>query len=251
MPIVVPPFVQYQSPIIPLRGLWNSVPPEGDRFASCEINWGVTTGPGMAVQFQFSGNSPVALSQLVAFNVDNTSNAADVSFLFPDSGYTLVVPAYSAGVFPVFTNALMFYAVSPSAVAGDKTLFQALNSMPPPITVTRSEEQAILATTGISLSANANTQLIPATVTGTLEAAQMVSILPGNATMQTAACGLIDGNGKFLWEATIANSVNAQTLVVNVIDVHLGFVNGLRFSVALTSLVAGSAVTVNLYYVVP
>ena len=95
MPIVVPPYVQYQAPLYPLRGLWNSVPPEGDRMVAAEIDWGITTGPGMAVQFQLSGNSPVAFSQIVAMQVDNTSNNSDVQFLFPDSGYTLVVPAYT------------------------------------------------------------------------------------------------------------------------------------------------------------
>jgi hypothetical protein len=113
MPLSIPAFDQYQSPMFPLRGLWNCVPREGDKFVNVEIDWQTTTKT-TCVQFSLSGNSPVALSQIVALYVDNGRSGSDVDFIFPDSGFVLTVPAHNQGMFPVLTNALMFYASAPT-----------------------------------------------------------------------------------------------------------------------------------------
>jgi hypothetical protein len=132
MPQTVPPFPQLQAPLIPLRGLWNAKPFEADRFCNGEIDWITTTGGLTAVQFSLSGDSPVALSQIVALCVDNTRSGADVDFLFPGSGFLLSVAARTQGLYPVFSNALTFYAIAVSAAAGDITMIQILNSLPRP-----------------------------------------------------------------------------------------------------------------------
>jgi hypothetical protein len=220
-------------------------------MVAAEIDWGITTGPGMAVQFQLSGNSPVAFSQIVAMQVDNTSNSSDVQFLFPDSSYTLVVPAYTQITTPVFTNALQFYVFSPGAVAADRTVFQAFNSVPPPVAVQRSEEQVSLATTGVLLAANAVTHLIPLTVSGTVTGVQMLFYIPVEATAETAACALQDGTGAYLWEGNVGATAGAtQNFSVNLTAVRLGFNLGLTFVVSGTTLGAGAA-SVNVYYQVP
>jgi hypothetical protein len=101
--ITIPQFVQFQTSLFPLRGLWNSPPREGDRFVNAEIDWG---SPGLSgvhcVQFLLSGNSPVAFSQIVAISVDNSRCGSDVDFIFPDSGFLLTVPAFNQGVYPSF-----------------------------------------------------------------------------------------------------------------------------------------------------
>jgi hypothetical protein len=111
MPLQIPAFVQYQGVTPILRGLWNQKPVEGDRFISAEIDWGTLGGtpPYTCVQFQLSGNSPVALSQIVALSIDNGRCGSDADFIFPDSGFVLTVAAHNQGIFPVFTNALSFY----------------------------------------------------------------------------------------------------------------------------------------------
>ena len=246
MPIVVPPYVQYQAPLYPLRGLWNNAPPEGDRMVSAEIDWGVTTGPGMAVQFQLSGNSPVAFSQIVAMQVDNTSNASDVQFLFPDSGYTLVVPAYTQITTPVFTNALQFYVFSPGAVAGDRTLFQAFNSVPPPVAVQASSQQEHASVTALSLSANGNTAMVPA-VSGTLESLSIFLNTQGAVAPESCSLSLLDGLNNILWiGGTVADI--AETVTVGPIRVQ--FINGIYANVAGTSLTLGYAI-INVYFGVP
>ena len=249
MPIVVPPFVQYQSPLPPLRGLWNATPTEGDRFVSAEIDWGLTVPLGMGVQFSLSGNSPLAFSQIVAFQVDNTRNAADVSFLFPDSGYTLVVPAYCQGTFPVFTNALMFYAASATAVSGDRTVFQVLNSMPPPVAVQESAIQENNGLAGIDLTVDTSVQVVPLGVNGTLE--YIFLSLAGEGT-GAAQVNLLDGNTppkEIFVTSTIANTTG-QPVYINVGPIRVGFVNGIIIQISGTSLSTGLAI-VNLYYGVP
>ena len=248
MPIVVPPYVQYQAPLFPLRGLWNSVPPEGDRMVSAEIDWGVTTGAGMAVQFQLSGNSPVAFSQIVAMQVDNTSNNSDVQFLFPDSGYTLVVPSYTQLTTPVFTNALQFYVFSPGAVAGDRTLFQAFNSMPPPVAVQQSNAQETAVVTGIPLATNAVVPLIPPSVNGTLE---FLSITADNNAIATGICQLTiaDGQNNILWAGNISGG-SPVVSVINVGPIRAGFVNGLNAVISSTTMTGGLAI-VSAYYGIP
>ena len=74
----IPAFVQYQQPMFPLRGLWNNAPPEGDYFINCTLDWAAVDAT--AVQFSVAGNSPVALSQIVALAVDNSRCGADVDF---------------------------------------------------------------------------------------------------------------------------------------------------------------------------
>jgi hypothetical protein len=252
LPIIVPPFVQYQAPLFPLRGLWNAVPKEGDRFVSAEIDWGQTVPLGQAVQFQLSGNSPLAFSQIVAFSVDNTRNASDATFLFPDSGYTLVVPAYTQGTFPVFTNALMFYVASIGAVTGDRTVFQALNSMPPPVAVQESAIQENNALTGVNLTATATVPLVPAGINGTLE--YISATIAGLSATGSATISLDDGNtpAKNLWLTAVIGSTAAAESVINVGPIRVGFVNGINLKIVAggTPLTSGT-LFVNVYYGVP
>jgi hypothetical protein len=250
LPIIVPPFVQYQAPLFPLRGLWNAVPPEGDRFVSAEIDWGQTVKLGSAVQFALSGNSPLAFSQIVAFQVDNTRNASDTSFLFPDSGYTLVVPAYCQGTFPVFTNALMFYVASQGAVTGDRTVFQALNSMPPPVAVQESAIQENAGITGVNLNANATVPIVPAGINGTLEL--ITGSINGVGGTGSTLITLQDGNTppKQVWVTAVVGSTPHPDVYITTGPMRVGFVNGLNIVVATSALIGGT-LFLNVYYGVP
>lgn len=242
--------MQYQAPLYPLRGLWNAVPPEGDRFVSAEIDWGQTVPLGQAVQFQLSGNSPLSFSQIVAFMCDNTRNASDATFLFPDSGYTLVVPAYCQGTFPVLTNALMFYVASVGAVTGDRTVFQVLNSMPPPVAVQESAIQENNGVVGIALNANATTAVVPPGVNGTLELINLdIAGLSATGNCQIA---LLDGNtpAKVLYITNAVSNTTGATLNYNIGPMRVGFVNGINVAITGTTLTGGLLI-VNVYYGVP
>jgi hypothetical protein len=253
MPLTIPAFTQYQAPTPPLRGLWNQKPPEGDRFISAEIDWGTLGGtpPYACVQFQLSGNSPVALSQIVALSVDNGRCGSDVSFVFPDSSFTLTIPAHNQGVYPVFTNALMFYAVAPNAATGDVTVFQALNSMPPPIPLSPSAFQNHSTAAGLGLATNTNTQLIPIGTSGTVNAISIAGQGVAGASAGSVSFTLIDGQGHVVWGDNLyvpASTTSPFNFSFSGLNVR--FVNGLQFQITGTTLTGGS-VTANVYYTTP
>jgi hypothetical protein len=249
LPLTIPPFDQYQSPIVPLRGLWNAAPKEGDKFITAEIDWLVTT-KNQAVQFAVSANSPVSFSQIVALAVDNSRSGADVDFVFSDSGFILTVPAHNQGVFPVFTNGLMFYAISTAAIAGDVTTFQVLNSMPPPTYIAPSDEQNFAGLLAGNLAVNGSNVVIAAGVNGTLHTISITAAIAEGATAGTAVLQLFDGTGRELWLTVLnapANGVIDPTFPVTGINIR--FVNGVNAVISGSSL-AGTLV-VNLYYSQP
>lgn len=250
MPLTIPEFVQFQAPLFPLRGLWNTPPAEGDRFVNAEIDWGT---PGMlgvsCIQFLLSGNSPVAFSQIVAMSVDNTRCGSDVDFIFPDSGFILTVPGNNQGVYPVFTNALMFYANAPLAALGDVTICQILNSMPPPVAIQPAETQSQASAPGINLATNATTVIVPPPISGTIQAFTLV-ITSNEAADGAAEFRLIDGTGRVLYQQTIAVPAGIFTVTVPVSGIRVRFTQGLSAVVSLSSITAGN-VAVNLYYSVP
>jgi hypothetical protein len=257
MPITIPAFSQYQQPIVPLRGLWNRPPKEGDRFINAEIDWQIGN-PG-AVQFALSGNSPVALSQIVALSVDNSRCGADADFLFPDSGFLLTVPSRNQGVYPVYTNALMFYAISKLAIAGDVTILQVLNSNPPPVAIQPTSYQAQNAAGGISLATNATTPIVAAGISGTIEAIAINAIINNAATTAVAATlTLQDGTGKVLWVGQFSAGGAAASSTTNVVTpimvspLSIRFTNGVNAVVSGTTIGAGQgSVSVNVYYTQP
>lgn len=243
MPLKLPPFVQYQSPLVPLRGLWRRPPVEGEFFINCEVDW-LLSPPGQAVQFAVSGNSPINLSQIVALAVDNGRCGGDVDFIFPDSGFILTVPAHNQGVFPVFTNALMFYASAPNSALGDKTVFQIFNAMPPVISIAPSQAQNVAFAGTVSL-ANGTTPIIPAPTTGTLNTV-MISAQATSAGQ--AVINLVDGTGRFVW-STIVEFTAAGTENFPLSGLSIRFFDGLNIVVGSSSLTGN--LIVNLYYSTP
>ena len=250
MSLTLPAFVQFQAPLFPLRGLWDAPPREGDKFINAEIDWGTPGLSGVScVQFQLSGNSPVAFSQIVAMSVDNSRCGSDVDFIYPDSGFILSVPGYNQGVYPVFTNALMFYANAPLSVQGDVSVIQILNSMPPPVAIQPSSVQQQAGIGNLALGTNGTTPVIPNTVAGgTIDT---IAITIAIASAATGACvlTLVDGNGQVLWQSTIeANASNTPIVISNL---------RIRFQRGVNAVVSGSTFTgvefaaINLYYSVP
>lgn len=252
MPLTIPPFVAYQAPLIPVATRWRTRPPEGDKLIACEIDWGVTAPVNLAVQFALNAG-PVEFSQLVAFSVDNGRNGADVDFIFPDTGKQLTIPAYSQGVYPVFTNAMTFYVLSVGAAAGDVTVFECLNSVPPPVSVLPSAEQSHAGSGSVSLNANSSTPILPAGTTGTLQTVSLVLNIQTGASpaFQAVTVTLQDGTGTILWQQGFQYAASTTTVLpINQTGLRLRFVNGLNLVISGTTMTAG-AVTANLYYSTP
>lgn len=253
MPITIPPSTAYQAPMVPVSSRWNKAPPEGPKFIACEVDWGITTPPGQAVQFSLNAG-PLEFSQICAFSVDNSRCGSDVSFIFPDTGRQLTVPALASGVYPVFTNSLTFYLLGMAANVGDVTEFEILNTTPPPVSVLPSEEQSHAGTANIDLGTNAFTQIIPTGTTGTIQtiAATVHEYNPTAGTV-VAALTLLDGTGAALWQTTITIAANTSATVPIVVPgLRLRFVNGLRLQVSSSTIPVGNTgVVINLFYSVP
>jgi hypothetical protein len=250
MPLTVPPFSQFQGNLFPLRGLWNKRPPEGDYFVNAEIDWG--TANTSAIQFALSGNSPVAMSQIVALYVDNRRCGVDCDFLFPDSGFLLTVPAHAQGLFPVLTNALMFYAIGTGAAGADVTIVQILNSLPPPLALIISTAQNNVAITGINATVNGTTPLIAATINGTLNTLAISVDLTAGATAGTVQISILDGTGAAVWANFFG--VPASTTInipINLTGLNLRFRSGLNLVVTGSANLTVGAVDVNAFYSTP
>lgn len=247
MPQTIPPFTQYQGLLVPLRGLWNAAPSEGDRFINAELDWGSISTT--AVQFNVGGNSPVALSQIVSLSVDNSRCGSDIDFLFPDSGFTLTVPAHNQLIAPVFTNALMFYVIAAAAGASDITVFQILNSMPPPVPIAPSEAQNRVGQSGISLHQTSNIYIpiLAAPASGLLTG---FSLSWGESTdsSPSANLALVEGTNTsvILWSGTI-NTTQGQ---ITVSGLNIRFFGGISLGI-LGSVYSTGTIFVNLYYSTP
>ena len=247
MPLTIPPFNQYQSPIVPLRGLWNAAPQEGDKFITAEIDWLVTTTQ-QAVQFAVSANSPVAFSQIAAIAADNSRCGADVQFVFSDSGFTLAVPAHEQVVAPVFTNGLMFYVIANDAVEGDTTAFCVLNSMPPTISLSPSSAQNHVSLTEANLN-NGSTNIIPPPQAGTLNTLSITVYVETTTPGDLAQIALVDGTGRSLWTQVIVASDAAQNRTFDLSGLSLRFNDGV--SVVISESTLGGGLTANVYYSTP
>jgi hypothetical protein len=251
LPLSIPAFVQYQEPMFPLRGLWNRAPVEGDQFVNAEVDWIATTNNVSAVQFSLSGNSPVAISQIAALSIDNGRCGVDVDFIFPDSGFVLTVPAHNQGLFPVFTNALMFYASAPGCAAGDITIIQILNSLPPPVPIPPTEQQNTASVTGIATSAG-TTQIVPLGVNGTLNSLSINCVGTSGGTAGSYNVVIRDGTGKNIWAVTVAPPASATiNPTFNIPGLNVRFVNGLVCVVNFVSNAPTGGVIVNAYYSSP
>jgi hypothetical protein len=237
---------------VPLRAQWNKTPPEGERFVSGEIDWTSGGAPNRAVQVSLGGNSPVAISQIIAIAVDNSRCGADVQFIFSDSGFVLNIPTHIQGVYPVFTNALNFYIVSSGSNSGDITAWTVLNSMPPPLSIQPTATQQNIVSPSIPLTANSSTQVIPTTVSGTLTAIDINPVLTAGASAGSVTISLVGGGGQTHWSRTYsvpANSTISPSTTLTGLATH--FWNGMTLVVSGSTGITAGNVYANLYYTVP
>jgi hypothetical protein len=162
----------------------------------------------------------------------------------------LTVPAKNQGTYPVFSNALQFYVYAAGAALGDSTVFQVLNSMPPPVPVQATLQQTHGAAIEIALQTNATTAIVPVGVNGTLTGINLqISALATASNGVTVE--LRDGNNNQVWHAALAFPTGESTQNVPVSGIRLRFVNGLNVIVSGTSGITSGTMSVNLYYMTP
>lgn len=252
MPYQVPPAVNYPTPLVAIPSLVNRTPPDGERMVPVEIDWGTMGGADHCVAINLQNNATSNFSQIVALSIDNSDCGADIRFVFPDSGETTTIPAYSPKVIiEVFTSMTQFFVVagfnSEAVLNGDQTRFSILNFMPPPIAVPVTQEQAIAAV-GTNATV-ASTQVVPATEDGTLEQAYM-TFTSFSATAGNADWSLKDGTGKVLGIGRVANEGDQKTQLVifQLVGVALRFSGGITLEIDNHGLDSDTQWNTNLYY---
>lgn len=207
-------------------------PVEGKAFIPVEIDW---SGAGESYDINVRGLTTQTFSQIVMLDVDNTQSGAPVTFYFPDSLDTLVIPGESGGLFPVFTRALEFYASAPQALASDVTRFRILNYRQEPIDLPPPEPTTVAAAVGLT---SAGTTNLLAGKSGTLIGYSL------NFTGQASASAASGFQGVLQDHATSAviDQANAVAftngfvfgVLLNVTNVAIRFSNGIDFIITNT-----------------
>lgn len=213
-----------------LRSLAFETPKEGRRYIPVEIDW---TGTPTTYEVNVAGLTTQTFSQMVMLDIDNTQSGADVTFYFPDSTDTLVVPADSAGLFPIFTNALLMYVSAPLALASDITRFRILNYRQEPIANPPPEFSDVA--TALNLTAPGTTAILPATQSGTLVGYTVNFTGNANAGGFSGWTGaLIDhASGKTIEQGSIiVPTASAESqIIMNTTGIALRFAGGLDFTI--------------------
>lgn len=266
MSLVIPSSVAYQDPVVSQPDQWAASPVEGPRLIPFEIMWATMGGAGAqkCVSFQVGNSgqgSAEKFSRINALSVDNSKCGCEVRFIFPDTGETITIPAYAPRtILPVFTNQTNFYLMTEGTViASDVTRFAVHNTLPPPIAVPFTQQQNVAATGGLVVDLTTTHDLIPNTVSGTLENAcvSMTNTVVGGSHYN-GLFTLIDGAstilGQWSWASDSSTDQIANSIVWQVTAVHLRFVDGLQLT---QSAIYGSItpdqtyISPNLYYRTP
>jgi hypothetical protein len=173
-----------------------------------------------------------------------------VTLIFPDSGSQLGIPAYSGGVYPVFTTGIRFFIEAPAATSADETIVVAMNSVPPPASVSQADFQSSTSANSVSI-ANGTSVLIAASITGTIRAGTIILAMAGGASGGSCAWSLQSTAGKVLLFGTCQAGASAtQVVAVDIPDTFLRF-TGLNLVISgLAGTLTGN-ISPNIFYSVP
>lgn len=252
----VPPAVNYPNPLVALVARYLNPPREGNRMIPVEIDWGTMGGASHCVAINLQNNATLEFSQIIALAVDNSDCGADVRFVFPDTGETTTIPAGSPKtIIEVFTNQVQFFVVagfnSETVLANDSTRFSIHNSLPPPISVPISVEQESAVFNAINADGATMTQLVPATVSGTLQGIQVLRTSPF-ANSGAQAFLIKDGTGKVITGGTFdsdSGTVSFDAIILDLNPMNVRFSQGLQM--LQSGVNVGGKYCVNLLFRIP
>lgn len=235
MSVLIPPAVNYPSPLTAVPGLSQDQPKEGRKQIPVQIDWGSMGGVNKTVGINIQNNATLNITQIATLKVDNSQCGADVVFIFPDTSDTITVPAGSPlAVVPVFSNALQMYVSAPNALSTDVTRFQILNyfTMPTDIPEVATRNASSSGANVITQATNTTFQLIPAGINGTLQLLQAwLSVSTNPASPVQFVFSVKDGAGtpKVLINQFnfVIPAANPKIDLVNMNDVNWRFQNGL------------------------
>lgn len=125
---LVPPAVNYPTPLIAIPSNSQDQPREGRQQVAIDCLWGTMGGTTKTIAINLQNNAVLNFTQISSLKIDNSNSGADVDFIFTDTGEIITIPANTPlCVVPVFSNALQFYVSCPNATPEDETRFIVLN----------------------------------------------------------------------------------------------------------------------------
>jgi hypothetical protein len=238
VPLLIPPSINYPSPMTPFVSRSQDEPVEGRKQVPVEIEWATMGGASKCVGFNLMQASTLPITQISAIKVDLADCGADVRFMFPDTSDTITIEAGSQVVVPVYSNARVFYVHAPNAIASDVTRFQLLNYKADLLDVSQPEQRASVVSTNKPITnVPALMPLIPAGINGTLEILKL-SVTPGPSSPAAYSVGDFDvydnqvpGTGLVnVQNWTMGMKVGNLDIMVPIIDlsnINVRFINGL------------------------
>ena len=234
MSFTVPVAVNYQSPLIFIPSRLNNAPREGEGLISCEVDWGVMGGANNTVNINPQANTanPQSISQITSLSIDNSQCGAPVTFLFPDTQYTLTVPAYlPAAVFPVFTNATQFFVSCPLAETEDVTRFQILNFVPPPAVIPQATQQEAENFNNVPVDGATSQVLVPSTTSGTLEGVTVFASIANAGATTAVQVKIVDGLNNIVaaGQVDVVSGGQVNTYIIQLNPARIRFQGGLTF----------------------
>jgi hypothetical protein len=235
VPLIIPPAVNYPSPLTAIPSFMQDQPKEGRMQVPVEILWGVMGGASKTVSINLQNNAALNISQISTLKVDNSQSGGDVVFIFPDTSDTVTIPAGAPlAVVPVFSNSVQFFVSAPNATAADVTRFQILNyqTFPADVPATVEAQTASSGGTLVNGGGPVSIQLAPAGINGTLETLKLSISVPNApaANTQTAITVKDGNNNVFINGWNFALPSGATSPVLPLIDFNAAnwrFANGL------------------------
>lgn len=249
MGIVVPGnAVNYPSPLVALASPFGTEPAEGRYQVPVEIDWGSMGGADYLVGINLanSGNTKF-ISQLCAVHVDNSACGSDIQFIFTDTAETITIPAYTPyAQVNIYSRSMQFFVAAgiegEEVETSDVTRFTLFNFVPPPSSITPSQEQDTSTASDIA-GAVGNTQVVPAGTNGSLNVMYVNYSSPfgGLAAAGVMGLSLVDGTGKVLWVGQMGGGILSawNVVLVSLSDIDFRFQNGIKFE---QTLIGGAAI---------
>lgn len=259
MPYRVPPAVNYPGPLVMVKDRYKANPVEGFNMVPADIDWGTMGGADHCVEINLQVNATLNFSQICALVVDNSDCACDIRFVFPDTGVTVTIPAYSPyDVYPVFTNNVQFYVQAglngQVVQSTDQTRMSIHNSVPPPISIPTTEAQQFASVASIDAATAATTTIIPAGTNGRLEDVDIFGTVAVQSNPYRTFVWKLKDNAStpnvFAQGTVAAFQANAQNIsqIYNMNGLARTFVDGLYLEIVSTNLDAQGTLSVNVGY---
>lgn len=231
MSLKSPPAVNYSDPWVMMPAVLNRKAPEGEKQAAFEVAWATQGGVNNSVSFNMQNQTTATFSQICALAVDNSDCGMDVRFLFPDTGYTVTIPAAAPSlIIPVFTNQVQFFLIgtvnNEVEEPKDITRFTVLNFCPPPIAVPPTTAQELGALSFTTVDGTASTPLIPASSVYSSGSVQGIQARFSGLTTGAgvAIFKIVDGAGQqiawFQMAAATATVYNVELYNLNPCDIR-------------------------------